>query len=149
MSDILSEADQRFATRAAAHSADPANLRAAQRFQHGVTDLQVARIMLALERGTILYRSRLGRWLAPTGSPIGPNLSPAVMEMIRTGLLRHWIDREGDHLIPAKVHLTLDGRNSLCLFAGEDLGPMRARLARELDLADCLECMDTVANGSR
>lgn len=145
----LTAAEQAHITRAAAHAVDPEKLRPLQRFAPYVTDVQVARIMMALERGTVLYRSRLGRWLAPTGSPISQNLSPAVMEMIRTGLVRHWIDREGDHLIPAKVHLDLGDRQSACHFVGEDMGPMRSRLVQDLSLVDCLHCCDAVAHGGR
>lgn len=147
--------------RAAAHSTAPLTLRAAQRFQNGVTDLDVARVMLALERGVRPYRNRAGRWLAPSGTTLagfgrghlsGRNLSTVIGEMIRTGLVRHWIDREGDHLIPAPVHLMAGepgNRHSACLFTGEDMGPMRSRLVEEhrFTLVDCLHCEQTLAQG--
>src|SRR5687768_4149040 len=92
------EIGQAFADRASAHAVDASMLRVAQRWVHGVTDLDVARVMYALERGTRPYRNRAGRWYAPTGSPLGgmgTNLSTVIGEMIRTGLVRHWKDREG------------------------------------------------------
>ena len=143
--------------RSSAHAALNESLRAAQRFQHGVTDLDVARVMAGLEDGTRLYRNRAGRWLAPTGTPLavrthrGRELSTTVGEMIRTGLVRHYRTREGDHLLPAPVHY-LDHTNGLahsaCLFTGEDMGPMRARLVERLDLVDCLACEQVVSTGA-
>ncbi|MET0415988.1 MAG: hypothetical protein ABW022_08210 [Actinoplanes sp.] len=115
-----------------------AALRSAQRFHGGVTDLDAARVMRAIEAGTVLYQNRLGRWCAPAGSPL-PNgrTSSTVHEMIRTGLLRHF----RDHLIPAPVHLDSGDHVSTCLFVGEDLGPMRARLTKDVDLVDCQNCL--------
>jgi hypothetical protein len=116
--------------------------RRAQRLQGGVTDLDVARVLHAVERGTVLYLTSHGRWCAPVGSPVhGGKTSSTVHEMIRTGLLRHYRDRDGDHLVPAVVHLDAGERLSACLFAGEDLGPMRARLAKDIDLVDCQNCL--------
>jgi hypothetical protein len=141
--------DQRLIDRSGTHAMPADQLRPAQRFQMGVTELDVARVMHELEKGVRLHRSRMGRWAAPLGSRLGYKVSPIIQEMIRTGLVRHLIDREGDHLIPARVHLDLGDRQSACHFVGEDLGPMRARLSRNLDLADCLDCQQAVLEGSR
>lgn len=141
--------DEALIARSTAHVFPREVLRPAQRFQHGVTELDVARVMHELERGVRLYLNRLGRWCAPSGSRLGNKTSPAVQEMIRTGLVRHWKDREGDHLLPAKVHVDLGNHQSACHFIGEDLGPMRARLTVDLALADCLACLDAVAHGHR
>lgn len=151
-------ADEAYEIRAAAHAAAPATLRVAQRFRDGVTDLQVALAMLAIERGIKVYRNRAGRWFMPKEGDLqgygqrmtAGNLSPVIGEMIRTGLVRHWIDRDGDHLIPAKVHMMSGGegrRHSTCLFTGEDLGPMRSRLVAPVyfSLVDCLDCEQFVA----
>jgi hypothetical protein len=135
--------------RAGTHAQPADHLRPPQRFQDGVTELDVARVMHELERGVRLHRSRMGRWAAPLGSRLGSKASPAVQEMIRTGLVRHWIDRDGDHLIPAPVHLDLGDRQSACHFIGEDLGPMRARLTKDLDLVDCPACERALLEGSR
>ena len=118
-----------------------AGLRSAQRFHEGVTDLDAARVMRAVESGLELYQNRLGRWCAPVGSPLHfARTSATVHEMIRTGLLRHY----RDHLIPAPVHLDSGGHVSVCLFVGEDLGPMRARLTKDVDLVDCQNCLTKV-----
>lgn len=146
---MLSTAEQTLIARSGLHAAPAGTLRPAQRLQHGVTELDVARVMHELEKGVRLHRSRLGRWAPPAGSRLGNKASPAVQEMIRTGLVRHWIDRDGDHLIPAPVHLDLGDRQSACHFIGEDLGPMRARLSADMDLVDCRACEDAVANGTR
>lgn len=128
--------------RAGAHAYAWKDLRAAQRLQHGVTELDVARVMCGLEQGARLYLSRTNRWCAGRGSALHSleRLSPTVHEMIRTGLVRHWRDREGDHLVPARVHFMGPDRKSACHFAGEDLGPMRARLSQDMAVVDCLEC---------
>jgi len=153
-------AGQAYADRAGAHAAAESALRAAQRWQHGVTDLAVARVVYALERGTRPYRNRSGRWYAPTGSPLagmGQSLSTVINEMVRTGIVRHWRDREGDHLIPAPVHLLVKDieapagavlRHSACLFVGEDMGPMRARLIDQLALVDCGNCEQAICTGT-
>jgi hypothetical protein len=133
--------------RCGTHAMPEWDLRPAQRLQGGVTELDVARVMLELERGVRLYLNRMGRWCAPTGSRLGNKVSPTVHEMIRTGLVRHYKDREGDHLVPAKVHLDLGDRQSACKFVGEDLGPMRSRLTMNLDLCDCSDCCEVVATG--
>lgn len=139
--------------RAGAHAAAEAVLRAAQRLQHGVTDLDVARVMRAIELGHRPYRNRIGRWFMPSGTPaqaINFRMSHVINEMVRTGLLRHYVDREGDHFLPAPVHYrNPEDRNvSACLFVGEDMGPMRARLVDRLDLVDCLACEQAVATGT-
>ena len=140
-----------FMTRAAAHS--DAAPHAAQRFQHGVTDQDVAAVFYALEAEEVeLYRNSAGRWLVPLGARgfrkglVGRNLSVVVTEMIRTGLVRHVIERGVDYLVPARLHLA-DGRVSACRFTGEDMGPMRARLVIDLALVDCLECESAVSHG--
>ena len=155
----VDENGERFAIRAGAHAAHESTLRVAQRWQNGVNDLKVARVMLALEYHHVRpYRNRLGRWYAPTGSPLagGVWISPVVAEMIRTGLLRCWHNRDGDHLIPAPVHYRsrsvswagVETQHSACLFVGEDMGPMRSRLVDRFDLVDCLACETAVASGN-
>lgn len=146
---MLSTAEQTLIARSGLHAAPADTLRPAQRFQDGVTELDVARVMHELEKGVRLHRSRLGRWAPPAGSRLGNKASPAVQEMIRTGLVRHWIDRDGDHLIPAPVHLDLGDRQSACHFIGEDLGPMRSRLSADMDLIDCRACQQALLEGSR
>lgn len=145
--------DSPMVIRAGAHAAAPAVLRVAQRFQNGVTDLDVARVMRELELGRRPYMNRGGRWFMPSGTGptgMGYKLSTIVNEMIRTGLVRHYRVHEGNHLIPAPVHARNrdNPRVSACLFVGEDLGPMRARLVDRLDLVDCLACEAAISTGT-
>jgi hypothetical protein len=156
VSQADAEIENPWLIRAAAHAL-PRPERAAQRFQDGVTDADVALVMYALESGAKPFRNRAGRWLAPADSAgvfsgLHRNLSTTVHEMVRTGLVRHVRVRQEpqDVLVPALVHLK-DGEpgawHSACLFTGEDLGPMRSRLVEDLALTDCLGCERVVALG--
>lgn len=128
--------------RSGCHAQPESTLRPAQRLLGGVTELDVARVMHGLESGVRLYLTPGGRWCAPTDTNLTylSRLSPTVKEMIRTGLVRHWRDRNGDHLATAKVHLLGPDGLSACHFAGETLGPMRSRLSRDMTVVDCLDC---------
>lgn len=131
--------------RAGAHAQPGVTLRPDQRFTRGVTSLSVARVMYGLETGVQLYLTPTGRWFVPGHSVamnrLGFRLTEVVQEMIRTGLLRYWHDRNGHHLVAAKVHLLSDGGVSACHFAGEGVGAMRARLIADPALVDCLDCV--------
>lgn len=134
-----------FIARAAAHST--AVPRTAQRWQHAVTDLDVAAVMYAIEAMSVdIQLNKAGNWTGwRVGSGTGIRLHWVVSEMIRTGLLRHVVHLHADHLVPALVHLRdVDGW-SACRFTGEDMGPMRSRLVTELALVDCLHCLEVVA----
>jgi len=159
MTEQMNSEDPR-CVRAAAHSIPYHRLRLQQRWQRGVTDEVVAMVMFALEDGAAVRRTFTGRWTPDTRTmpwPIEPsrlwrpNLTAVIDEMIRTGLMRHVVVREQgnevDYLIPAPVHLMSEAGLSACLFVGEDMGPMRSRLVRDLTLVDCLDCEATVARG--
>jgi len=140
----LTEMERTLIERAAAHSMAEAMLMPQARFQHGVTDLEVARVMRALEAGTPIERNRNGRWCAPSGSPVNSRtLSITINECIRTGLMIHY--RTGV-LIPAMVHLKHWGADqrwhSECFTAGEHMGPKRVRLHADPIMVDCLACLD-------
>jgi hypothetical protein len=131
--------------RSAAHSMAEAVLTEAARFQNGVTDLDVALVMRALEGGTPFSRTVRGRWFAPVGAPVNGNtLSTVVNECIRTGLMIHY--RTGV-LIPAMVHLkrwdqAMGRWTTHCDTAGENMGPKRVRLHDDALMVDCLACLD-------
>jgi hypothetical protein len=153
---VIAEQDTRAINRAGAHAAAEAVLRPSQRFMYGVTDLQVARVMRALEAGVEFTFLGGPGWLAPLGHPLNTpewqrRLKRVVPEMIRTGLVRHYWDRQepAHHLIPAPVHARhIDDRGvSACLFIGEDRGPTRARLVDDLLDVDCLACEAAIASG--
>jgi hypothetical protein len=132
--------------RSSAHACRADLLEPEARFQNGVTDLDMARLMLMLERGTQLRReSRTGRWFPPVGSPLnGQIASKVVAEGIRTGLLYHV--RGIDVLIPADVHWAawdegVGRRITRCRTAGENRGPKRVRISAEAVMVDCPRCL--------
>lgn len=132
--------------RSGCHAQPETTLRPAQKLLGAVTELDIARVMFGLESGVRLYLTPNGRWCAPSASNLVylTRLSQTVREMIRTGLVRHWRDRNGDHLAPAKVHALGPDGLSACHFPGETLGPMRSRLTRNMLLVDCLDCEEAV-----
>lgn len=130
--------------RAGSHATPDHLLTADARWAHrDVNDEIVARVMLALERGTEIRCSPHGRWYAPTGSPLnGQSLSHAVREMVRVGLLVH---HHTGALVPSNVHLmrwTDTLWVSTCGAAGENMGPKRTRLVADPVAVDCLACLD-------
>ena len=147
---MITSKSQGLIIRAGAHSQNRDRLRMEQQFRIPVTNLAAARVMYSLETGVRLYLTQNGRWFAPDSDPmnrIGFHLTDVVQEMIRTGLLRHWRDRNGHHLVAAKVHLLGPDKVSACHFVGEDLGAMRSRLVTEPTLVDCLDCVPAAVRG--
>lgn len=137
---MTAAAERSLIVRAAAHVRPYS--RRSQRFVSGVTNGQVADLILFLEMGIRFYRTRTGRWFTPDRLALDANITATVAEAVRTGLVVSWQDRNGQHLKPAPVHLTGEDGKSACHFAGEDMGPMRARLVCEPEYVDCLECLD-------
>lgn len=135
--------------RAGAHAADPESLPFEARLRDGITDLDMARLLRALECGTqVVYNGRT--WRAPIGSPLGSNqrLTGTVSEGIRLGLVRHAIVRTGPHTqlqvaAPAPVHLrsATDVNRPAC---PQPVSFKRYRLmnADSLEYVDCLTCLD-------
>jgi len=143
---LPSLAERVWIERAAAHAAPSSLLTPAARFRGGVTDQDVARLLLALERGVSFTRTRHGGWRVPTGTPVPRNCSTAIQEAVRTGLLHH---HRSDVLVLAPVHLgrfeqwgAYDRQVSVCGVAGENMGPKRTRLVADPIMVDCLACLD-------
>lgn len=110
-------------------------------FRGGITDLDVARVLLHLERGRWIVQGG-SRWLAEKGSPAAAkgNLAKVVDEMIRTGLATALSDRTGAYsfkvvLTPALVHL----RSRLSPSCGAEA--LRHRIVDHPSLADCPTCL--------
>lgn len=147
---LRTELDEIAIERAGAHAAPKSALRRSQRFQR-VTDQDVARAMYLIEKGTPFRLSPMGRWYGPTGAPTFPGLSQAIHEMIRTGLVRHLGPQQTvsrtHGLVPAPVHFLDKDGFSACKFPGEDRGPMRARLTKDLQSADCKQCQHVISTG--
>jgi len=132
--------------RASAHAMPASRLTREARFRSGVTDEAVARVLLALERGTTFTQTTHGVWWAPAGTPVPRGLSTAIQEAIRTGLLIH---HHTGALVPASVHLGAfrqygadDRFSSVCGTPGEHKGPKRVRLVTDPIMVDCLACLD-------
>jgi len=154
----LAPKDQGLVIRASAHAAAEAMLLPGSRFQEGVTDLEVARVLSALERGALIVpsASRPNRWMLGVGTPnplvgmesnAGPRpLSRIVAEMIRLGLAYPRTERTGPasyrtYLEPAMVHLRGPvWRLPMC--GGPSSTIKRYRLVDDLTLVDCQSCAD-------
>lgn len=140
---MLTPAERIWIARAGAHACPSSLLTPDARWRLGVTDEAVARVLLAVERGTPIEAARNGRWFAPVGSGLnGALLSKTVQECIRTGLLAHLPTGE---LVPATVHLEqweVDRWVSRCRTVGEGMGPKRVRLVGDPTMVDCLACTD-------
>lgn len=139
---------QSIVDRSSTHVRLPSETRDEQRWLDGVTDLDVAVVMYAVETGACIRRMGNGRWTFPARSDYGRqlrvDLSVAVREMVRTGVLTHLIRRlpagEVHLLVPALVHLRASTGLSACGVPGEGMGPKRVRLSDDLSLVDCLDC---------
>jgi len=142
--------DMALAARAAAH-ADEEHI-----YNNGVTDLDIARLLLAVERGTLIHpTASMTQWAAPAGSPLrAPHrpLNATVNEAIRVGLCRVAVDRTAPaiartRLAAAPVHARNPRRPTIprcldaVLYARTDA---YFRLLDDLTLVDCQGCIDRV-----
>lgn len=95
--------------RAGAHATNPEDLPPEARFRDGVTDLDMARLLLAVERGVPIVMQGY-RWTCPSHSPLRARLASTVSEGIRLGLLHQASVPTGPHTrvqtaVAAPVHL--------------------------------------------
>jgi hypothetical protein len=137
--------------RASAHALPPHLLTEDNAFQLGVTELDMARILEALEEGVPFRRNEHGRWYAPENFPKGVRVSQVIAEGIRTGLIQYLVKRPFGRawihsLIPAPVHQGVwnDERASWdpeCGEAGHGKGPKRTRVHRDPKAVDCARCL--------
>lgn len=138
----LTVLDWRRIERAGAHAAPDHLLTPEARFCEGVTDVDVARFLEALEAGTRFRVDAQRRWRAPTGSPLPANISNVIREAIRTGLA---YNVPSHALVPARVHSRKwDGAEwvTACDDPGENFGPKRVRLVSDDQYVDCPDCLD-------
>lgn len=133
--------------RAGAHSTEPQKLMPEARFRDGVTDLDMARLLLALERGIPIVMKGY-RWTAPAHSPLLAKLASTVSEGIRLGLVHQAAVPTGPHTVvqravAAPVHLRSahDPDRPAC---PQPRGLKRYRLMNVEDLryVDCSVCRD-------
>lgn len=137
--------DQRAVTRAAAHVLPDDAVTAAQRLQEGITDLDVTRLLYALETGTSVVQGGASGWTTEVPSLTLPRkglatlvtvalhhgLVRAVSEPVAPAVRKVWV-------VPAPVHL---GALRPSCRATRPYGPMRYRLTDDRTLADCQNCL--------
>lgn len=151
LAGVRTEEHARLIVRAGAHAVAPEDLSLLSRFLPPVTDLDMARVLRALEGGLeIVQGKRVGGWIAPDGSPLGRTgrLSATVNEGIRVGLLHQQTTRTGPatwltRVIPAVVHLRSAKELDLPACATPSFTFRRYRLmnADDLQYVDCASCL--------
>lgn len=140
----LSEREQHLILRSVLHCTDQELPEQAQ-FHNHVTDLDAARLILAVERGTIVVQ-RDTAWTDFTGTLRArmPHLTRIVNECLRLRLVvRHtehiWPDVWQTKLAAAPVHLEAGVNRPACVRPGE---VARYRLTDDIGLIDCKACLD-------
>lgn len=136
-------------TRAGAHSLAETRLAPVQRFRDGVTDLDVARLIHRIERGTTIVPSSPGCWTVLAGpNALIPHLSRVVREAMRVGLVHEDTVRTAPDvvrtiLVAAPVHLRhprlVRGQTACTASARVPYG--RFRTLPDVDLVDCSACL--------
>ena len=154
----LSDADRIKVIRAGCHATAEVMLDRDAQLREGVTDLDVARVLLALEGGALIIPGPRNstRWMAPHGSPLRAmdgtyerrSLNRVVGEMIRLGLAYVATQRTGPSsfrrfLAPALVHARGGRGRPAC--GGPTTTIKRFRLVDELTLVDCQACVDALS----
>jgi hypothetical protein len=153
----LSEKERALVIRGGGHAMAEAALEPEARLKEGVTDLEVAILLAALEDGLRIHPSRtLTRWTAVGGSPlkvgtryIRRGLSTVVNEALRLGLVHLVAERTGPamvltYLVPAIVHAHGD-RPGEPLCGRPSTTIKRYRLVADLVYVDCQACVDRTA----
>lgn len=137
---------QRAVQRSAAHVVPPDTLTALQRPQGAVRDLNIARLMRALESGVLVYQGGRYGWACDGGLPLAQRtLGNTVTEAVRVGLVRAVSDRVGPqvrkvYVVPAPVHLRTAPSRPLCRW-NQPPRVTRYRLVDDRALADCAACL--------
>lgn len=139
--------DKALAARAAAHADEE------HAYRDGVTDLDVARLILALERGTLIHpTASMTQWAAPAGSPLrAPHrpLNATVNEALRVGLCRVAVEHPRpsvalSRLAAAPVHARNPRRPLQPACIAVLSGTRYFRLLDDLTLVDCQGCIDRI-----
>lgn len=136
-------------TRAAAHADEMVTP------ENGVTDLDLARLLRALDNGVQIHPQGSHRWKAPSGSPLaGRNLSNTVNEALRAKLAFIQATPVSPGVIklavrPAVVHMRHPraSRFPACLevlHPNGGFGGARFRLVDDRSMVDCEACAGRV-----
>lgn len=144
---LVTPADRRLCDRAAAHSVGEIgrlNLEAC--FRGGITDLDVARVILAVERGSDIRQGGEARWMLVGREKMNRNfLSCVVDEMLRTGLamalserVRHEVVAVHIRVAPVHFRALSDDLRPSC----HTRVPLRVRRTERRDLVDCVSCLN-------
>ena len=133
--------------RAGAHAAEPAKLHPAARFRDGVTDLDMARILLALDRGVPIVMKGY-RWTVPAHSPLLAKLASVMSEGIRLGLIHSAIEKTGPNThrqvaVAAPVHLrSADNPDRPACPRPKGIKRFRLMNAEGIRYVDCPACKE-------
>lgn len=155
--------EQDLIERAGSFAAADAVLNADAQMRGGVTDLDMARLLLALDSGAeIVMGKRTDTWVAPAGSPLKGfdgqfgrrSLSKVVNEAIRLGLAHVAVDRETPALVrtylaPALTHARSRFNRVMpaCQHPTTTIKRYRLMDRDRLALVDCQACVDIVSHG--
>ena len=141
----LPEREQTLILRSAAHIADESRLPAWAQLCNHVTDLDVARLIHAIERGTIVYPH--GAAWTDLGGDLRkrmPHLTRIVNECLRLGLVERTSEQTAPDiwrtwLVAAPVHYD-NGDHVPACHRGRTR-PIRFRLSQDPALVDCQACL--------
>lgn len=137
---------QRVVQRSAAHVVPEGALTGLQRLQGGVSDLNIALLLRALESDVLVYQGGRYGWKCDGGLPLAQRpLGRTVSEAVRVGLVRAISEPTGPqvrkvYVVPAPVHLRTAPSRPLCRWS-EPAGVTRYRLVDDRALADCAACL--------
>ena len=142
--EFYSDEDWMAVERAGAHSAPDSELSPSRRLRNKVTDLDVARLLLAMERGVVVRQGGPQRWFIEKPHPLATagKLTRTVDEMVLLGLATGVSTMLMPQLVSvvlkaAPVHLrsSEDRWKPKC-----DAQALRYRIVDHPDLADCANC---------
>lgn len=134
--------------RSAAHTLADSVTPAATALRDGITDFDIARLMMSLEMGDLIVPA--GRtWKAldvrPVLMPFIPRLYATIAEALRVGIVQIGTVRTTPgvvrtQLVGAPVHLRRTTARTMC-DASEAVPTVRYRLVDDEDLVDCTACL--------
>lgn len=134
--------------RAGTHACAEIVLPAELRFTPPVTDLDIARLMYALESGTPVVAGGPQRWTVPDHSPLmKKNLARIVDEALRFRLVWAVSEEKAPGVVlirlePAAVHFGTDVRKPMCDgLSAPGPGPRRYRVSSNWRVVDCAACL--------
>lgn len=143
---ILTACEQAIIERSVAHALPDELTPAAAAWGHGVTDLDIARLMMRIERGSIIVPSAVSAaWFALNEIERERHLTRIVHAAIRKGIAYSEVTRTGTHtvrtqLLAAPVHLRAGLNGTVCPESREK--PYgRYRTLSDVTLVDCSDCI--------